>query len=159
MQDIALTPVPKQKSYWRLIWTIIFVILMIPGVIMLVFSEIIGGVIYIVSVLVSLLFTLYWIPLYYRSMKFFITGEEVIVEKGVLLNKKTIIPFERRMNMHITQNPFERHYKICKIHVKTPKAGGVIQGIKINTLDDVKREINDRIRVEKRKQYWFSSDT
>lgn len=81
MDDIVLTPEPEQKSYWRLIWTIIFVILMIPGVILLVFSEIIGAVIYIVPVIVPLLFVLYWIPLYYSSMKFAITGEHVIVEK------------------------------------------------------------------------------
>ncbi|KAF5432212.1 hypothetical protein C5S36_08940 [Candidatus Methanophagaceae archaeon] len=64
MDDIVLTPEPEQKSYWRLIWTLIFVILMIPGVILLAFSEIIAGVIYIVSALAPLLFVLYWIPLF-----------------------------------------------------------------------------------------------
>jgi hypothetical protein len=82
MADIVLTPEPEQKSYWRLIWAIIFVIFMIPGVIILVFT-IIGGVFYIVPVIAPLLFVLYWIPRYYNSLKFSITGEHVIVEKGV----------------------------------------------------------------------------
>ena len=154
MDDIVLTPEPEQKSYWRLILAIIFVILVIPGVIILAFS-IIGGVIYIVSVLAPLLFTFYWIPLYYRSMKFSITGEHVIVEKGVWWKKETTIPFERITNVDKTQDPFERYYKIGKIHVQTAGAGGVeaakaeavIQGIK--NRDEVKEEIKDRIRIKK----------
>ncbi len=149
-----MTPEPEQKSYWKLIWAIIFVILMIPGVIILVFS-IIGGVIYIVSVLAPLLFVLYWIPLYYSSMKFSITGEHVIVEKGVWWKKETTIPFERITNVDKTQDPFERYYKIGKIHVQTAGAGGaqgataeaVIQGIK--NRDAVKEKIKDRIRIKK----------
>ena len=155
MDDIVLTSEPEQKSYWRLIGTIIFVILMIPGVIILVFSEIIGGIIYIVPVLAPLLFVLYWIPLYYSSMKFSITGEHVIVEKGVWWKKETTIPFERITNVDKTQDPFERYYKIGKIRVQTSGAGGaeaakakaVIQGIK--NRDEVKEEIKDRIRIKK----------
>ena len=107
MDDIVLPKKPEQRSYWRLIWTIIFVILMIPGVIMLVFSESIVGVIYIVPVIVPLLFILYWISPYYSSMKFSITGEHVIVEKGVWWKKETTKPFEWITNVDITQNPFE----------------------------------------------------
>ena len=150
MDDIVLTPEPEQKSYWRLIWAIIFVILMIPGVIILVLSEIIGGVIYIVPVIVSLLFVLYWIPLYYSSMKFFITGEHIIVEKGVWWNKETTIPFERITNVDKTHNPFERYYKIGKIHVQTAGAGraeAVIQGIK--NLDEVREKIKDGIIINR----------
>ncbi|NQE45554.1 hypothetical protein C5S31_05990 [ANME-1 cluster archaeon GoMg2] len=153
MDDIVLTPEPEQKSYWRLIWAVIFVILMISGVILLVFFEIIGAFIYIVPVIVPLLFVLYWIPLYYSSMKFAITGEHVIVEKGVWWKRETTIPFERITNVDKTQGPFERYYKIGKIHVQTAGAGGteaaeaVIQGIK--NRDEVKEEIKDRIRTQK----------
>ncbi|MFV9677701.1 MAG: PH domain-containing protein [Methanosarcinales archaeon] len=156
MDDIVLTPEPEQKSYWRLILAIIFVILVIPGVIILAFS-IIGGVIYIVSVLAPLLFTLYWIPLYYSAMKFSITGEHVVVEKGVWWKKESTIPFEMITNVDKTQDPFERYYKIGKIHVQTAGAGGaqgataeaVIQGIK--NRDEVREEIKSRVRVKKGK--------
>ena len=154
MDDIVLTSEPEQKSYWRLIGAIIFGIFMIPGVIILVFT-IIGGVVYIVPVIAPLLFVLYWIPRYYNSLKFSITGEHVIVEKGVWWKKETTIPFERITNVDKTQDPFERYYKIGKIHVQTAGAGGVeaakaeavIQGIK--NRDEVKEEIKDRIRIKK----------
>ncbi|KAF5428453.1 hypothetical protein C5S39_11420 [Candidatus Methanophagaceae archaeon] len=154
MDDIVLTPEPEQKSYWRLILAIIFVILVIPGVIILAFS-IIGGVIYIVSVLAPLLFVLYWIPLYYSSMKFSITGEHVVMEKGVWWKTESTIPFEMITNVDKTQDPFERYYKMGKIHVQTAGAGGVataeavIQGIK--NRDEVREEIKSRVRVKKGK--------
>jgi len=156
MDDIVLTPEPEQKSYWKLILAIIFVILVIPGLIILAFS-IIGGVIYIVSVLAPLLFILYWIPLYYSAMKFSITGEHVVVEKGVWWKTESTIPFEMITNVDKTQDPFERYYKIGKIHVQTAGAGGaqgavaeaVIQGIK--NRDEVREEIKSRVRVKKGK--------
>ena len=76
------------------------------------FSEIIAGVIYIVSTLAPLLFVLYWIPLYYSSMKFSITGEHVVVEKGVWWKKESTISFEMITNVNKTQDPIERYYKL-----------------------------------------------
>jgi len=60
--------------------------------------------------------------------------------KKVWWRKETTIPFERITNVDKTQDPFERYYKIGKIHVQTvggvEAAEAVIQGIK--NRDDVK---------------------
>ena len=60
-------------------------------------------------------------------------------------------------NVDKTQDPFERYYKIGKIHVQTAGAGGaqgataeaVIQGIK--NRDEVREEIKSRVKVKKGK--------
>jgi len=88
-------------------------------------------------------------------MKFSITGEHVVVEKGVWWKKESTISFEMITNVDKTQDPIERYYKIGKIHVQTAGAGGaqgataeaVIQGIK--NRDDVREEIKSRVRVKK----------
>ncbi|KAF5432211.1 hypothetical protein C5S36_08935 [Candidatus Methanophagaceae archaeon] len=91
-------------------------------------------------------------------MKFSITGEHVVVEKGVWWKKESTISFEMITNVDKTQDPIERYYKIGKIHVQTAGAGGaqgataeaVIQGIK--NRDDVREEIKSRVRVKKESQ-------
>jgi membrane protein YdbS with pleckstrin-like domain len=88
-------------------------------------------------------------------MKFYITGEHVVVEKGVWWKKESTVPFGMITNVDKTQDPFERYYKIGKIHAQTAGSGGaqaakaeaVIQGLK--NLDEVKDEIKSRVRAKK----------
>jgi hypothetical protein len=156
MKEISLTPEPEQKSYWRLIWVITFAIIAIPGIIVLIFSTI-AGIIYLVPALAILSFTLYWISLYYKSMRFSITGEAVVVKKGAWWKRETTVPFEKVTNVDKTQGPVERYFKIGKIHVQTAGAGGsqaaraeaIIQGIK--NLDEIREEITNRIKFVKGK--------
>ena len=81
-------------------------------------------------------FTLVWIPHYFKSIKYIISEDFVRIQKGAVWKRFTTIPFEKVQNVEIFQGPIERSFGLGKILVHTAgysglsKAEGVINGIK-----------------------------
>lgn len=154
MEKLVFLPDEKMKDYYRLIAGIIYLILFVPGIIILPFYPV-AGIIYLTPIVIIALFTFYWISLFYKSLKYTVTDEHVIVNIGVWWKKETIVPMEMITNIDKTQNPFERRYGIGKIHAQTAGAGGpqaakaeaVVLGIK--NMDEIKNEIAIRAKKSK----------
>jgi len=151
MEKLTFFPDEKVKDYYRLIAGIIYLIFLVPGIIILFFYPVVA-VIYLTPIIIIALFTFYWISLFYKSLKYTVTDEHVIVNIGVWWKKETTVPMEMITNIDRTQNPFERRYDIGKIHVQTAGAGGpqatkaeaVFLGIK--NMDEIKNEITIRAK-------------
>ena len=81
-------------------------------------------------------FTLVWIPHYFKSIKYIVSDDFVRIQKGAVWKRFTTIPFEKVQNVEIFQGPIERSFGLGKILVHTAgysglsKAEGVINGIK-----------------------------
>lgn len=81
-------------------------------------------------------FTLVWIPHYFKSIKYIVSEDFVRIQKGAVWKRFTTIPFEKVQNVEIFQGPIERSFGLGKILVHTAgysglsKAEGVINGIK-----------------------------
>lgn len=69
--------------------------------------------------LVFLLFMVYWIQRYYSSIKYLLTDEEVIIEKGVYWKRKSFVPYNRITNIDIVQGPLARSLGLGTIKIQT----------------------------------------
>ncbi len=130
-------PSPKMM----LLYFTYFALVMIPlyaigfGVLMLLlfyFYENLGAlvfaIVYLLPVTVAALVSMYWIPKYYRSIKYVMTESEVRAERGVWWKIRQAIPYSRIMNVETIQGPLSRRYGIGTVDIYTAgytgQAGG-----------------------------------
>jgi len=73
-------------------------------------------------------FVLYWIPRYYRSISYKLTGDEVVVEHGVWWKLKHTVPYARIMSVDVAQGPISRRLGIATVDVYTAGYTGVAGG-------------------------------
>jgi len=73
-------------------------------------------------------FVLYWIPRYYRSVNYKLTGDEVVVEHGVWWRLKHTVPYARIMSVDVAQGPISRMLGIATVDVYTAGYTGVAGG-------------------------------
>ena len=77
-------------------------------------------------VLVAVLFTAFWIPKYYSSIRYAFANNEVVIERGVYWKRKSFVPYNRITNIDIVQGPLARRFGLGTIRVQTAgySAGG-----------------------------------
>ena len=83
---------------------------------------------YFAPITVVTLFTLYWIPKYYKSISYLMTENEVRGEGGVWWKMRHAIPYSRIMNVDTIQGPLSRRMGIGTVDIYTAgytgQAGG-----------------------------------
>ncbi|MBO3769163.1 MAG: PH domain-containing protein [Candidatus Brockarchaeota archaeon] len=95
-----------------------------------------------------------WINLYYLSVFYTFTEDEIIVERGIWWKHKSIVPYNRITNVDMRQGPLSRALGLWEVRIQTAGyhivSGGVgaaeaiLQGIK--NVEEVKSFILGRIR-------------
>jgi membrane protein YdbS with pleckstrin-like domain len=130
-------PSPKM----RLLYFTYVALLMIPlyaigfGVLFLLllyfyegFAAMVFALVYLLPLTVIALIAMFWIPKYYRSIKYVMTESEVRAERGVWWKIRQAIPYSRIMNAETIQGPFSRRYRIGTVDIYTAgytgQAGG-----------------------------------
>jgi len=129
-------PDHELKSLYRVYLAIVlvggFLWWMIPVVafVMLQWLEI--GVIVAISlfmpILIGAAITLYWIPRFHLSIRYFIEDDKIIVAKGVWWKKKSFVHYNRITNLNIDQGPISRHFGLGKLAVQTAGFSGTSSG-------------------------------
>lgn len=74
----------------------------------------------------TFLFTLYWLPLFYKSISYQLTNDEMIWKRGVWFKHTGVVPYNRITNIDIAQGPLERMLGIGTLKIQT--AGYSVQG-------------------------------
>ena len=72
-----------------------------------------------VPVLLILFLTVYWIPKYYHSILYKLTGNEMEWRRGVWFKKTGIVPYNRITNVDVAQGPISRILKIASLKIQT----------------------------------------
>ncbi|MEM2529488.1 MAG: PH domain-containing protein [Thermoproteota archaeon] len=96
-----------------------------------------------------------WINLYYLSVFYTFTEDEIIVERGIWWKHKSIVPYNRITNVDMRQGPLSRALGLWELRIQTAgyhiASGGsfgaaeaILQGIK--NVEEVKSFILGRIR-------------
>jgi membrane protein YdbS with pleckstrin-like domain len=133
-------PAPQLRSlyYFYFFGAIIFGILtwMIP---VAVFAPWYVTAILGAPVLLILLFTLYWIPKYYQTIIYRITGSEIVWRRGVWFKNTGIVPFNRITNVDIIQGPVSRHYGVGTLKIQTAGYAGANQRSSEIRLDGIEQ--------------------
>ena len=79
-------------------------------------------------IIVTVCFVFYWSSQYYRSITYYLTGEEVVVERGVWWKVKSTVPYARVMSVDIVQGPISRRLGIATVDIHTAGYTGVVGG-------------------------------
>ncbi|RZN55592.1 MAG: hypothetical protein DSO09_01620, partial [Candidatus Methanomethylicota archaeon] len=77
------------------------------------------SILYFIPIIVIAIFISYWIPKYYKSIKFILTENEVRVERGVWWKMRHAVPYSRIMSVDTIQGPISRHFGIGTVDIYT----------------------------------------
>ncbi len=98
-------------------------LLFAPMGIILIISVFLG-----VPVMIITLVALYWIPRYYDTLKYKLTGNEMVWRRGVWFRKTGIVPYNRITNIDIEQGPVSRSLGIGSLKIQTAGYSGASGG-------------------------------
>lgn len=80
------------------------------------------GLIAAVVLVICIIFTCIWAPLYYKSIDYLLNDTEMTWKRGVWFRKTGIVPYNRITHVDIVQGPIMRMFGIS--HLKIETAGG-----------------------------------
>jgi membrane protein YdbS with pleckstrin-like domain len=73
-------------------------------------------------------FVFYWIRMYYQSINYQLTRDEVVVEHGVWWKMKHTVPYARVMSVDTIQGPLSRSLGLATVDIYTAGYTGVAGG-------------------------------
>jgi len=69
-------------------------------------------------------FLIYWIPRFYDSISYSLTGAEIVWRRGVWFKNTGIVPYNRVTNVDIAQGPISRRLGIAALKIQTAGYSG-----------------------------------
>ena len=116
----AFGPAPQYRSYLYVYLTLTIVIFVLPWLVPAILAApVVVAAVTGVPILAGVLFTLYWIPLYYRSISYRLTVTEITWQRGVWFRQTGIVPYNRITNVDIAQGPLMRFFSFSALRVQT----------------------------------------
>ena len=116
----AVGPTPQYRSYLYAYLALTVVIFVLPWLVPVILTApAVVAAVTGVPILAGVLFTLYWIPLYYRSISYRLTVTEITWQRGVWFRQTGIVPYNRITNVDITQGPLMRFFSFSALRVQT----------------------------------------
>lgn len=80
-----------------------------------------------VPLLLVIIFTLWWIGAYYRTIRYRFTPFEISWERGVWFRQTGIVPYHRITNIDIIQGPLSRFLGISHLKIQTDCSGSATE--------------------------------
>jgi len=116
----AFGPAPQYRSYLYAYLALTIVIFVLPWLVPAILAApVVVAAVTGVPILAGVLFTLYWIPLYYRSISYRLTVTEITWQRGVWFRQTGIVPYNRITNVDIAQGPLMRFFSFSALRVQT----------------------------------------
>jgi uncharacterized membrane protein YdbT with pleckstrin-like domain len=95
-------------------------------------------------------FVTWWIPAFYRTAQYRLTGEELKYHRGVFLRQKTTVPYDRITNVNAVQGPVQRLLDCGSVAIHTAGYGGQTGAeLTIGAIadyEDVKEQVLEKVR-------------
>jgi uncharacterized protein len=124
MKDIILKPHQSLKTIWY-VESIIFlsIIFIIPIISLLYFNQLLVVSIYIIFTLPWFIFAFWWIPIFFRTIRYTLKDDHIEINKGVWWQQNKTIPFSKITDVKAIQGPLQRYFKIGSLHLQTAGMG------------------------------------
>ena len=154
-------PAPQLKTlyYLYLMLGILFGVLTWYIPVLLVISRVSDNAPFVVTlvslpILVLLIFIAYWIPQYYETMRYQLTGNEIVRKRGVWFKQTGIVPYSRITNIDTTQGPISRMLGIAVLKIQTAGYSGQQTGAELRIegmkhFEELRELIMDFVRGKK----------
>lgn len=105
---------------------LVFVVFVLPWVFMGLIPEL--GWTYVLLFLLAnvlwLLPTFVLLPLYYRSIRYELREDEIVVFKGIITRSVKVVPYRTVTNLHLTRGPIDRLLGLGTLKVETAGLSG-----------------------------------
>lgn len=101
------------------------------------------------GVFVALIFWLLWlIPAQVKLMGWQETGDELLITKGRLWHRFTVVPYGRIQFVDVSSGPIARIYglKTVKLHTASAGTDATIKGLEGDTADALRERLADKAR-------------
>jgi len=143
-------------TYMSVVFALFFLVMYLP---LLVFAPMVVTaavtLFILVPILLILAFVIYWIPKYYQTMNYRLTGSEMTWRRGVWFRKTGVVPYNRITNVDIDQGPVSRKFGIASIKIQTAGYSGPntrsseirIEGMK--NFEELRESIINMVRGKK----------
>jgi len=149
--DLEFQPNRKVMKIWLIEWfsTLVFFYL-IPIIPVIYFGEFLAAVLVSVFILPWFILSAIWMPLYYKTLNYYIKSDHIRIEGGVWWKRIKTIPFKMITDIKALQGPLARVFNIGNLNIQTAGMGAqnVAEGV-LRGLSDYKEkqtEILKRVR-------------
>lgn len=162
----SFRPHPKMVTLYRIYLALVAAPIFVAGVaVTLLVSAVeplytyIPALIFFPPTAAAATFVLYWSHRYYKSITYRITGDEVVVERGVWWRMKSTVPYARVMSVDVIQGPISRRLGVATVDIYTAgytgRAGGTsgpglrraeASIIHISNYDEVREKVLNQVR-------------
>ena len=106
--------------YLFMVFLVFFVLLALPALVFVPFL----GVWIFVFIVIFMSPVAYWISLYYPTIVYKLTGDEMTWRRGVWFKRTGVVPYNRITNVDIDQGPISRKFGIAAIKIQTAGYSG-----------------------------------
>jgi membrane protein YdbS with pleckstrin-like domain len=115
-----IRPDPRMKGYYYASMALIVVVGVLSWLIpLLIFVPSPYGLIGLVLLVLLISFWSFWIPLYYTTVVYRLTDDEITWRRGVWFRRTGIVPYSRITNVDIVQGPVMRWFGISSLKIQT----------------------------------------
>jgi membrane protein YdbS with pleckstrin-like domain len=106
--------------YLFIVFLVLFIIIYLPVLVFApLFAVAIATLLFLVPLLLAGSLTIYWIPKYYDTIIYKLSGSEMTWRRGVWFRKTGVVPYNRITNVDIDQGPVSRKLGIASIKIQT----------------------------------------
>lgn len=151
MENLIIKPDRGELAIWFLMLVIFSLPILVACIVLALTVQPLVFSFLIVGLFLFILFFVFWLPAYFKSLEYAIEEEAVRGKKGVFWRRYVTVPYTKITNVDVSQGPVQRLYKIGTVHVQTAGAGGqqgaraelLILGVK--DLNEIKNAIMKRV--------------
>ena len=86
--------------------------------------------------------------IFYRVTRYELADEQIIVKKGFILIRTTLIPIKRIQGVELVTGPVSRRYNLSILRAKTASMGIDLPPIAVEEAGELKRQIIDLVKEE-----------
>jgi len=149
--ELNFQPNRNVLKIWFIEWCIALLLFYLVPIIPLIFvEEVLAAILVSVFILPWFILSAIWMPMYYRTLNYFIKNDHIRVESGVWWRRIKTIPFKMITDIKALQGPLARVFNLGNLNIQTAGMGAqnVAEGV-LSGLSDYKEkqtEILKRVR-------------
>lgn len=87
-------------------------------------------------------------PIRWRRWRYQLYDQEIYIQHGIIIVKRTIVPMVRVQHVDTKQGPILRRFKLASLEVSTAATTHEIPALKVSEAEDLRDQISVLARVE-----------
>ncbi len=127
----------KALLVWEIISFIVYAILIALTLFFSPLNKFLLTIIFISIICTIILYSVIYLPLYYKSIKYHIDSDSIVMEKGVFFHQTQIMQKDKIVFWSIVHDPATIFFGICTLIVEATGAKLFIAGIDTDTAQKI----------------------